>query len=450
MYFRAAFFGMLCLVPGIFHAQGPVQGSLTASKARLEIVDAFPDSFPLVDLIFRAVDSLGTPFWDLRRDQVQVAEDGRPCEVICLVPITYPEPIDVSLVLDHSGSMGVQAIFERDTALYLRFWLDSAGYKAFVDTAITPLTYAKAGVIDFAKSFDPNKDRIAFTGFASTVGQQLALTGDTAGLIELVHGLSATTSTALFDAVIAGLGQLDDANRLRVLVVLTDGMDNASTAGLGDAVQLARRMEVPVYAIGIGNAWRPVLDSLTLLSGGKAFYTEDATTLSQIYTQISKEVQAYYELTYRSANLASQDTTRDVSMTVDFGEFQLKAGATARLPEEVIALLEQKERERMWVWAGGVLLAMAAGAAITYVFRRKRHPIVERVWPVPATTELYMLFSEPGVNVQFRHVSQGFSMNMRGTTGVNRYDISGWPSGAFVITVLAAGREPEVQRFVKQ
>lgn len=426
-----------------------MKGSVTATKARLEVLHALPDSFPFVDLVFRAVDSLGTPYWDLRREQLSVSEDGRECEVTCLTAITYPKPIDISLVVDHSGSMGVQAILEQDTALYLRFLLDSTGYKLFLDTATTPLIHAKAGVLDFIRSFDLGKDRIAVTGFAGSVEEGLPLSSDTAAMAALVRGFTATTSTALYDAVVAGLRQLENANGLRVMVVLTDGLDNASVTQLHQAVDVARAANVPIYAIGLGNASRPVLDSLAMLSGGKAYFTADARALSRIYSDISKEIQAYYELTYRSENLASLDTTRDAALTIDFGGSSLAASVSVQLPEEVVAWLAQKERERTWLWAGGALVALAASAAIVYRFRRKKQPMLESLWPVPAEAEIYLRFSVPAVSVQFNQAAQGFAKNMRGTSGVNRYDISNWPSGAFVVTVIAAGREPEVHRFIK-
>jgi Ca-activated chloride channel family protein len=60
--------------------------------------------------------------------------------------------------------------------------------------------------------------------------------------------------TALYDALLDGLRRIKQGKRQkRALVLLTDGLDTASTASLSEATNSVRREGVPVYTIGIGD-----------------------------------------------------------------------------------------------------------------------------------------------------------------------------------------------------
>src|SRR5260370_40468154 len=81
----------------------------------------------------------------------------------------------------------------------------------------------------------------------------------------------------------------------KVLLVVTDGNDNASTISLGKLVNRARQSEVLVYAIGLLNEEerreariaKRALDALTNESGGLAFYPKGVAGVDQIALQVA-------------------------------------------------------------------------------------------------------------------------------------------------------------------
>ena len=155
---------LLCLGEGLM-AQDPVKGNVQGIHGgRLQVVSVLPDSFPSIGLVLRAEDSTGTPFWDLHRDQVRVTEDGAQCAVTCLYPITYPAPIHIALVIDHSGSMALDGSYMEDTTLLLEWMTDAAAYQRFLDTTESPLDHARNGVLCFIAGGDAGEGVFAAVG----------------------------------------------------------------------------------------------------------------------------------------------------------------------------------------------------------------------------------------------------------------------------------------------
>ncbi len=440
----------LLVLSGV-HAQEPVKGHLEEARGgRLQVVDVQPDSFPLVNLVLRAEDRTGTPLWGLRPEHVQVREDGTPCMVTCLYPITYPAPIRIALVIDHSGSMMYNDSYVLDSALQLRLMMDTNALRTYLDTMVSPLAHARNGVLGFISGFDNEKDAIGISAFSTTVDVQAPVTNDTAVLARLVRALVPTESTALYDAVLAGLHQLHSETGLRVVVVLTDGQDNSSTTRLEQVIERSIRDSIPIYAIGLGGANRQVLDSLAQGTGGRSYFTQDPKTLAAVYAEISRNIQAYYHLQYRSTNLASADTTRDVAVSLSFGDLALQSVDGWVLPAAVKAVLARAERERTWTWGAGVATLVVLGGVLTYRWRRKPRPLVSRLWPVPTSGPLFVELDAVGGIVLFNDVALTVRKQYRIANGMNQYDLSAFAAGPYVLTVTVPGKPPEVHRFVKE
>jgi Ca-activated chloride channel family protein len=108
----------------------------------------------------------------------------------------------------------------------------------------------------------------------------------------------------LYDALIAGFDRLTEASRPRkVLIVISDGGDNASKATLDDVLGRARRSNVTIYTIGLFDpADRDinpgVLKSLARTSGGQRFLPESEGRLIQVCQQIAHEIRSGYTIGY--------------------------------------------------------------------------------------------------------------------------------------------------------
>jgi Ca-activated chloride channel family protein len=158
-----------------------------------------------------------------------------------------------------------------------------------VDTSgsMTPkLPQARAAIEQFVNTLDPQDDVFLFA-FSNKPYRLQPLTNDHAALIQRLPLLHAYGQTALFDAIKQGISDLQQSpNQRKVLLVITDGMDNTSSSTANDVVQAAKSSGVLVYSIGIGNPnGGPPGQSVTIgpfVMGGDDMEHVDADTLSRL------------------------------------------------------------------------------------------------------------------------------------------------------------------------
>lgn len=177
---------------------------------------------------------------------------------------------------------------------------------------------AKARMREFAGRFDAG--RLALVAFAGRSFTQCPLTTDKGIMADLLDQLDvgsvAIDGTAIGDAVINALGKFTDEAGSRVIVLLTDGENNAGTVGPLDAARAAAAKGVKIYAIGVGTpdgapipAYGPQgqkyyirdpygnlvmarVDEKTLalmaeLTGGEFFRARDEDALRDVYDKIA-------------------------------------------------------------------------------------------------------------------------------------------------------------------
>ncbi|MGH7924106.1 MAG: VWA domain-containing protein [Candidatus Binatus sp.] len=125
-----------------------------------------------------------------------------------------------------------------------------------VDTSgsMTPkLPQARAAIEQFVKTLDP-RDEVFLFAFSSHPFLLQPLTNDHDALVRRLDLLHAYGQTALFDAIAQGISEAQAShNQRKVLLVITDGMDNTSSSTADDVVQAAKSSGVLVYSIGIGD-----------------------------------------------------------------------------------------------------------------------------------------------------------------------------------------------------
>ena len=127
--------------------------------------------------------------------------------------------------------------------------------------------------------------------------------------------------TALYDAVIAGLDRLDQANlQKHVLVVLSDGEDNASTHSEKDMLERARRSDAIVYAVSNANVQTGfggdsgVLKKLAETTGGLAYFPKSEDGVVKAFNEIAGNIRRGYSLGYVPTNSARDGGFRKVKV----------------------------------------------------------------------------------------------------------------------------------------
>ena len=114
-------------------------------------------------------------------------------------------------------------------------------------------------------------------------------------------------------------------NHKKVLLVVTDGNDNASTISLERLVDRARQNEVLIYAIGLldeeerreAKSAKRALNALTHESGGLAFYPKAVAEVDAIALQVAHEIRNQYTIAYSPLNEARDGSFRQIKVMVN-------------------------------------------------------------------------------------------------------------------------------------
>jgi VWFA-related protein len=96
----------------------------------------------------------------------------------------------------------------------------------------------------------------------------------------------------------------------RAIVLLSDGDDNQSRVTRDEAIEMAQRAEVVIYAIstnasGYKERGDKVLEFMANATGGRAFFPFKIEDVGNAFTQIQDELRSQYSVAYRPAALAS-------------------------------------------------------------------------------------------------------------------------------------------------
>jgi VWFA-related protein len=205
----------------------------------------------------------------------RVFENGQP------QPITFfhnqDNPVTVGLVLDCSTSMQRK----RDAVI--------------------------AAGIAFAESSHP-ADEMFTVNFNEQVWSGLPasipFTHDVEQLRGALQRTTARGQTALFDAVQFALNHLAKGQRQKkVLILVSDGGDNASTTKFDDVLHAAQRSDAVIYALSLSDqydddAHPEVLRKLTSATGGKAYFPHNPTDSTTVLTGIARDIRSGYTIGY--------------------------------------------------------------------------------------------------------------------------------------------------------
>ena len=186
-------------------------------------------------------------------------------------------PVTVGLVVDHSTSMR-QRMAEV-----------TAAARAFVRSSNRD---DEMFVVNFnEKVYLGLPGAIRFTDNTTELGNAIAAT-PTSGM------------TALYDAIAKGLEELQAGSRdKKVLIVVSDGGDNASAHSLAQVMELAGKSSAVIYTIGIFQEENPernlgVLKRLAQATGGEAFLPEELDKVTPICERIARDIRHQYTIGY--------------------------------------------------------------------------------------------------------------------------------------------------------
>lgn len=153
------------------------------------------------------------------------------------------------------------------------------------------ISQARRALEAFASSVRP-ADRVALVSFSDDVTIDRPFTSSPGELSQAIGELRAGGGTRLYDAVAAGVRLLSGEPGVRVIVYLTDGMDNRSNLSLRDIRQMNIGENTIVYGMGLGDVDHQALSQVSRASNGDYEIVRRARQLESVYDTIRT---AYYD-----------------------------------------------------------------------------------------------------------------------------------------------------------
>ncbi len=206
-------------------------------------------------------------------------------------------PVSMGLVIDNSGSMRDKRARVNEAALTL---------------VQTSNPQDEAFVVNFNDDFylDLDKD------FTSSITE----------LKEALERIDSRGSTALYDAIIGSLDHSKKGSKdKKVLLVVTDGEDNASRNSLEKTIREIQKTEVVIYTIGLfgqdeskkaRSRARKALKEISEASGGLAYFPENVADVHNICVDVAHDIRNQYTLAYYPSNIKRDGTFRAVQVDV--------------------------------------------------------------------------------------------------------------------------------------
>jgi len=242
-----------------------------------------------VTLHATVVDDKNRLVTDLARPDFTVYEDGQQQKITSFRREDIP--VAMGIVIDNSGSM-------RDKR-----------------------PAVNAAAINFVKSSNP-QDKVFVVNFNEDFFLDQDYTASVPKLKDALERIEARGGTALYDAVVASSDHLKKSGLLekKVLLVVTDGEDNASRESLEQAIRRLQEENGPtVYTIGLlgeehSKRARRALRQMAEETGGMAFFPQGLAEVESITQQIAHDIRNQYTIGYKPSKPQSEGGFRSVKV----------------------------------------------------------------------------------------------------------------------------------------
>ena len=269
-----------------------IAGLLLAPAALL--LAQFRSDTRLVVLHASVTDKKGKLLTNLKEQSFKVFENGEPQHV----KIFRREDVPVSLciIIDDSGSMS------------------------------TKRARVEAAALELVRNSNP-QDEVCIVNFNDTAYLDVPFTNDLHKMEQGLARIDSRGGTAMRDAIWSALDyeQKSAKRDKKVLLVITDGNDNASNISLEKLVARSNQQETLVYAIGLfteeekheATKARRALKELTVNTGGLSFYPKEVAEVQALAIEIAHDIRNQYTIAYTPSIQALDGSYRQIKVTVD-------------------------------------------------------------------------------------------------------------------------------------
>jgi VWFA-related protein len=259
-----------------------------------------------VNVLFIATDKHGKFVRDLNQNDFAILDDHKPPQSILNFRRETDLPLHLGLLIDVSGSVHGRFDFEQNAAISFLQHSIRAGFD-------------KAYVVGFNTHLQMSQD------FTDNV--QLLSAG--------VRNLQDGGGTALFDAVYKTCHDklLKDKSEhpvRKAIIILSDGEDNQSEVSKAQAIEMAQRAEVIIYAISTDDSGLilrgdKTLEQLAEATGGRAFFPFKMKDITHSFAAIEDELRSQYVVSYKPADFDADGRYRSIEISANKKDLQVRA-----------------------------------------------------------------------------------------------------------------------------
>ncbi|HTZ82455.1 MAG TPA: VWA domain-containing protein [Candidatus Acidoferrales bacterium] len=259
-----------------------------------------------VNVLFIATDKHGKFVRNLNENDFSILDDHKPPQAILNFTRETDLPLHLGLLVDVSGSVDSRFGFEQEAATTFMQHTLRAGF-----------------------------DKMFVMGF--NTHQQVAqdFTDNVSLLSASVLRLHDGGGTALYDAIYRAckdkfLKDHPDRPVRKAIIVVSDGEDNQSEISRAQAIEMAQRADVIIYAIstddsGLVLRGDKVLEQLADATGGRAFFPFKMKDITHSYAAIEDELRSQYVVSYKPADFDADGRYRSIQISSLKKDLQVRA-----------------------------------------------------------------------------------------------------------------------------
>lgn len=269
----------------------------------IEVRQVDTSNFPEIALYTSITDETGNTMDGLKAADFVIQEiaEGRTTEATMedVYRVVNKDHINMNLVMDASGSM-------------------------YEYSKMTQAKNAANALVNQMKL--TGGDQVEVISFDDYVYLEQEFTNNQNSLNSAIDSIEVGGSTALYDALYAGLYQTYYEKGAKCVIGFTDGAENASSYSYQDVIDMSKNTGIPVFIIGIGEEYdADALQNLASECSGQ-YYSANVgdleSILEDIYLTIYREQQDYYVIRYKTPNTEDKTQFRDVVVqTSESSEF---------------------------------------------------------------------------------------------------------------------------------
>ena len=265
----------------------------------------FKAKVDLVVLSFTVTDNKGKYVNGLKPSDFQILEDGIPQKLATFAEGSKPPQ---QILADGStrpllpGSPEAQKIGEVrsggdafvGTNVFVLFDTSNFMYRGFV--------YAEDAIADFVRGLD-KADSVAVYTFSRNLSRAASLTGDRNDALLGLRKAVAGDDTALYNGLLLTLRDAAKVPGRKVVIVFSNGPDNASMVAPDDVRAVAEDEGIPIYVISTNDVNKDPISSsvfrrLATRTGGKAYWAKTWQKQVEAFDQIREDLGNSYFITY--------------------------------------------------------------------------------------------------------------------------------------------------------